>query len=163
VAQYKVYFAFCFPQSYTELQDKLDRQDVLYRNGEKFYYHRELLTESLDKRRIDLVTITSNEGRRDDIENPFDFTPVEARGKSANRFDLVTTNKKIVFISARVHPGETPAQHVFDGCMDFLLSDDVRAVQLRRQFVFKMVPILNPDGVARGHYRCDSRGCNLNR
>ena len=35
--------------------------------------------------------------------------------------------------------------------------------QLRKNFVFKVIMILNPDGVARGYYRLDTKACNLNR
>ena len=76
------------------------------------------------------------------------------------RFD----KKKYVFISSRVHAGENSAAYVFNGLLKFLLDkNDIRAKTLRDNFVFVMIPSLNPDGVYRGHYRVDTLGQNLNR
>eukprot|EP00947_MAST-08B_sp_MAST-8B-sp1_P001199 g1199.t1 len=127
------------------------------------YYHRELLTQSLGGRRVDLITLTSRDGQLEEREEaPPELPSLGAVGPRPHRFE----GKPVVFISARVHPGETPASFCFAGVLGLLLrpaDKDPRAAELRRQFVFKLVPILNPDGVGDGHYRADTLGVNLNR
>mmetsp|Transcript_9599 Transcript_9599/g.28410 ORF Transcript_9599/g.28410 Transcript_9599/m.28410 type:complete len:374 (+) Transcript_9599:1011-2132(+) len=49
------------------------------------------------------------------------------------------------------------------GLLSFLLSDDPQAVALRDRALIKLVPMLNPDGVFLGNYRCSSLGVDLNR
>jgi len=44
------------------------------------------------------------------------------------------------------------------GLIDYLVSKTPEARALRDNFVFKIVPILNPDGVINGNYRCSLAG-----
>ena len=50
------------------------------------------------------------------------------------------------------------------GVMDFLTDvENAEAKMLREKFIFKIIPMLNPDGVINGNYRCSLAGCDLNR
>ena len=50
------------------------------------------------------------------------------------------------------------------GIFQLLLDpENVIARELRKRYVFKIVPMINPDGVIRGHFRMDQFGQNLNR
>ncbi|XP_052225605.1 cytosolic carboxypeptidase-like protein 5 isoform X2 [Dreissena polymorpha] len=165
------YFAFCYPWSYTESQDVLQELDKKFQDcknltsdshPDSIYYHRETLCYSLDKLRIDLITISSCHGLLNESEPHFDCNlfPERNTEQRCKKFK----GKKVYMLTSRVHPGETPASIVFNGFLEFLLRDnDTRAKALRKNFVFKLIPMLNPDGVSRGHYRTDQRGVNLNR
>ncbi|XP_015116442.1 cytosolic carboxypeptidase-like protein 5 isoform X2 [Diachasma alloeum] len=160
-----IYVAFTYPFTYTDLQQYLNRIDSRmlkqnYGNTDAIYYHRECAIKSLEGRRLDVLTISSYHNITPDREEKLrGMFPVEGEER-ARKF----RGKRIIFVSARVHPGETPSSFVFNGFLNFLLNrDDPIAMILRRIYVFKLVPMLNPDGVARGHYRVDTRGVNLNR
>jgi murein tripeptide amidase MpaA len=71
--------------------------------------------------------------------------------------------RKAVILTSRVHPGESNASFIMHGILDYLVSDDEGARYLRNNFVFKIVPMLNPDGVIVGNYRCSLSGQDLNR
>jgi hypothetical protein len=101
---------------------------------------RQVMAKSCGENRCDVLTITS-----------FNSNPEQI------------ANRKGIIISARVHPGESNASFMMKGVIDFLLSPNAEASALRDHFVFKIVPMLNPDGVMYGNYRCNLAGADLNR
>lgn len=76
--------------------------------------------------------------------------------------DLIPNEKKHhVIISGRVHPGETNSSWVIHGVIEFLLSKE--SSELRDKLIFKIVPMINADGVVAGNYRTSFIGKDLNR
>jgi murein tripeptide amidase MpaA len=50
-----------------------------------------------------------------------------------------------------------------EGLINFIMGNEFEARHLRDTYVFKIVPMLNPDGVIVGNYRCSLGGHDLNR
>ncbi len=72
--------------------------------------------------------------------------------------------KKVLWIIARQHPGETMAEWAAEGLVERLLDDDDPVARdVLDRAVFHIVPNMNPDGSFRGHLRTNARGINLNR
>lgn len=136
------YFAYCYPYTFSMLDKHL--LDISQNPDYRHLLKRKTIAESPGKNYVELLTITN-------------FKPAE-EGKS-NR--ALHDHKKTVFVTARVHPGETPSSFVAEGMIDFLVSPE--AELLRDHFVFKIIPMLNPDGVINGNYRCSLSGYDLNR
>lgn len=96
-------------------------QDVRSRIDEvkdDIYYYRELLINSYELRRIDLVTITSFHGIEDKREERLKNLFPDYSKPRCHMFK----DKKVIFISSRVHPGETPASFVLNGFLNLLLD-----------------------------------------
>ncbi len=97
-----MYFAFCYPYSYSKHLNYLNElNDHCY--NDDFYFYKEVLVKSSEGRDVHLLTITSHDHKEQECEELFDerlFPEV----KRPYKF-----NKPVVLISARVHPGETPA------------------------------------------------------
>ncbi|XP_023271224.1 cytosolic carboxypeptidase 2-like [Seriola lalandi dorsalis] len=132
------YLAHCYPYTYSHLQHYL--KHISSKPAVASYCKLRVLCHSLAGNAVYVVTITSQGVGR-----------VEGR------------SKKAVVVTARVHPGETNGSWMMEGLLDFLLGDSEDAQLLRDTFVFKVVPMLNPDGVVVGNYRCSLAGRDLNR
>mmetsp|Transcript_4988 Transcript_4988/g.18739 ORF Transcript_4988/g.18739 Transcript_4988/m.18739 type:complete len:969 (-) Transcript_4988:1282-4188(-) len=132
------YFAYCYPYTYTDLQHYLNNLEA--DPFRRKLFRRRTLCHSLAGNNVDLLTVTS-----------FSCDP------------LALKNRKGVVVTARVHPGESNSSFLVKGVMDYLTGPSVDAKILRDNFVFKIVPMLNPDGVINGNYRCSLSGSDLNR
>lgn len=132
-----VYFAHWFPYTYTDLK----------------YFLSDIWTEEMRTkiRKTFLArTLAGNEFEGVIITN-FTSIPEEI------------AERKWIIITGRVHPGESNSSFIVEGIIKFLISDEEAALRLRSTFVFKVVPMLNPDGVIIGNYRCSLAGWDLNR
>jgi Zinc carboxypeptidase/Cytosolic carboxypeptidase N-terminal domain len=70
--------------------------------------------------------------------------------------------KKVVLITALQHAGEYPSGFIIEGMVNFLLSNDPVAFETRKETIFKIVPMLNPDGIFHGMTRYNANHEDLN-
>ncbi|XP_065544743.1 cytosolic carboxypeptidase 4 isoform X2 [Lathamus discolor] len=138
------YLAYHYPYTYSTMMSHLDILER-NRNPKKVYWRQQTLCQTLGGNLCPLLTITAmpESKKRDDLEQ--------------------FCNRPYVFLVARVHPGESNASWVMKGTLEFLVSNDPIADLLRKCFIFKIVPMLNPDGVINGNHRCSLSGDDLNR
>ncbi|NXD14947.1 CBPC4 carboxypeptidase, partial [Nothocercus nigrocapillus] len=138
------YLAYHYPYTYSAMMSHLDILEQ-NRNPKKVYWRQQTLCQTLGGNPCPLLTITAmpESKKRDDLEQ--------------------FCNRPYVFLMARVHPGESNASWVMKGTLEFLVSSDPIADLLRKCFIFKIVPMLNPDGVINGNHRCSLSGDDLNR
>ncbi|XP_039075745.1 cytosolic carboxypeptidase 1 isoform X2 [Hyaena hyaena] len=138
------YFAYHYPYTYSTLQMHLQKLESAH-NPQQIYFRKDVLCETLSGNTCPLVTITAM--------------------PESNYYEHICQfrNRPYVFLSARVHPGETNASWVMKGTLEYLMSNNPTAQSLRESYIFKIVPMLNPDGVVNGNHRCSLSGEDLNR
>ncbi|VDK23134.1 unnamed protein product [Taenia asiatica] len=146
------YIAYHYPYTHSRLladltQWQLRAQKAASKSTSKtasrLYLRVQNLTSTLLDNLVPLITIT------------------EATEGSGNVTNL---RRPYIFITARVHPGESNSSWVMRGLLDRLTDPrDPEMIRLRRAYVFKVVPSLNPDGVICGNHRCSMAAKDLNR
>jgi hypothetical protein len=142
-----VFFAYSVPYTFARLKEFLShtekelglRGQNTYENS-RILYKREVLCKTEADLPVHILTITASKSK-----------------------GVRYKDRKGAFITSRVHPGETLASFILEGLINFLLGDSKEAEVLRSMYVFKIVPMLNPDGVIFGNNRTDLLGYDLNR
>ncbi|XP_018303936.1 cytosolic carboxypeptidase 1 isoform X2 [Mycetomoellerius zeteki] len=133
------YLAYHFPYTYSRLMTNIWKwtKSVCAAN---VYFRAETLCETLNGNENPVLTITSPDSKTNPIHT-----------------------RKMIFLTSRVHPGESNASWVMHGTMEALLSDNQYANSLRDDYVFKIIPMLNIEGVVNGCNRYGLTNEDLNR
>ena len=103
-------------------------------------------------------------------ETPFAGTSQAARtavtklNEHKSEWERTGGAKRVIWVIARQHPGESMASWWMEGfCARLLDSEDPVTKKLLNRCVLYVVPHMNPDGASRGHLRTNAKGANLNR
>ncbi|XP_046628636.1 cytosolic carboxypeptidase 1-like isoform X1 [Neodiprion virginianus] len=133
------YLAYHFPYTYSQMMANIWKWSKnLSPSG--IYFRAEPLCNTLNDNENPVLTITAPESKSNPIQN-----------------------RKIIFLTSRVHPGESNASWVMHGTLVALLASSTYASSLRDDYVFKVVPMLNSEGVINGCNRYGLTTEDLNR
>lgn len=146
------FFAFCYPFTHSMLSQFLTRL-----SDHRVSFLR-IVTLGHTKMGRDLSVVLINK----DINTLIGATVLPHRSTTLG-INPYKTTKRLVMITARVHPGETPSSYVMHGILEFITSNSPAAKFLRDRIVFVLVPMINIDGVVEGCYRSSMAGVDLNR
>ena len=137
----EVYFANCIPYTYTDLLKELNEY-TKYENIKYPFFHRKTLCSTLSGNDVDYFTINNSDTKNFEEEN---------NGKNG------------IVLIARQHPSETVGSWTIKGAIELLMGESDEAKYLRDNFIFKIIPMINVDGVILGNTRTSLAGCDLNR
>lgn len=70
---------------------------------------------------------------------------------------------EVVILIGRQHPPEITGAFAMRPFVDTVLGDTPLATEFRERYSLLIMPLLNPDGVALGHWRHNVNGVDLNR
>ena len=134
----KYYFSSCYPYTYTQLRlylNTLNKNE--YKNIIKFGD----AGKTYNKNKIPYIVITNFNCSEEELNE-----------------------KKCVLITGRIHSGETVSSYAVQGLIDFLVNiKNPISNYLRDKLIFKIIPMLNIDGVIFGNYRLNILGKDMNR
>ena len=134
----KYYFASCYPYTYTQLRLYLNTLNKncfkqIIKFGEAGYTY--------NKNKIPYLVITNFNCSEEELNE-----------------------KKCILVTGRIHSGETVSSYVVQGVIDFLINlKNPISNYLRDKYIFKIIPMLNIDGVIFGNYRLNILGKDMNR
>lgn len=158
-----VYFAHCYPYALSTLLHDLESF-----HNHKSFLRINTLCETDGHNTCPLLTITDDIASYPSWRSELSLIRMSAPGRKLCRLHTpvlpsLHTHKKAVILLGRVHPGETSSSLVLKGAIDFLCGYSRQAQLLRRYFIFRIIPMLNPDGVVHGNTRTTLLGVDLNR
>eukprot|EP00929_Paragymnodinium_shiwhaense_P080019 TRINITY_DN41709_c0_g1_i1.p1 TRINITY_DN41709_c0_g1~~TRINITY_DN41709_c0_g1_i1.p1 ORF type:complete len:1670 (+),score=248.12 TRINITY_DN41709_c0_g1_i1:174-5183(+) len=135
-----VFFAYHYPYTYSYLREFLDE---LCKNPKcKKLIKRQTLCQSVAGVPCEVLEVT--DPRANAVVQPGCARPVAV-------------------VTARVHPGEANSSWMMQGFLQFICSSLPEAKALRADCVWIIIPMLCPDGVIYGNYRCGLAGVDMNR
>lgn len=125
-------------------------------DGPRYVAAQEVLTLADYERWIEDAVVTTGAAAVSELGT-------SAAGRPIYLLDGVSPSPDVVLLVGRQHPPEVSGAFAFFAFWETVFGDSPLAVEFRRRYRVVALPLLNPDGVAAGHWRHNLGRTDLNR